>query len=47
VESKVRVSLPSLPKLPEKTPESLLPSKGTGGVIRQQKKEMAEKLGDS
>jgi len=46
VESKVRVSLPSLPKLPEKTPESLLPSKGTGGVIRQQKKEMAEKLND-
>jgi hypothetical protein len=46
VDRKARISLPSLPKLPEKSPESLVPSSGTGGVIRQQKKEMAEKLGD-
>ena len=46
VERKSGISLPHLPKLPDKSPESLLPSSGTGGVIRQQKKEMNEKLGD-
>jgi hypothetical protein len=43
---KAGISLPSLPKLPEKSPGSLVPSSGTGGAIRQQKKEMAEKLGE-
>jgi opacity protein-like surface antigen len=46
VDRKVRIALPSLPKLPEKSPESLAPSSGTGGVLRQQKKEMDEKLGE-
>lgn len=43
---KTAVSLPSLPKLPEKSPESLVPSSGAGGSIKQHKKEMAEKLGE-
>jgi hypothetical protein len=43
---KAGVSLPILPKLPEKSPESLVPSSGAGGTIRQQKKEMAEKLAE-
>jgi hypothetical protein len=34
----------SLPSLPEKSPDSLAPSSGTGGTIRQQKKEMEERL---
>jgi len=46
VENKSRVSLPSLPNLPEKSPESLVPSTGAGGTIRQQKKELSEKLGE-
>jgi len=46
VESKARVALPSLPKLPERSPESLVPSRGAGGTIKQQKKEMAEKLAE-
>jgi hypothetical protein len=45
-DKKTGVALPSLPKLPEKSPESLVPSTGTGGTIRQQKKNMAEKLGE-
>lgn len=45
-DKKAGVTLPKLPKLPEKSPESLVPSSGTGGTIRQQKKEMAEKLGE-
>ncbi|MBL0224737.1 MAG: hypothetical protein IPQ16_03895 [Geobacteraceae bacterium] len=45
-DKKTGVALPSLPKLPEKSPESLVPSAGTGGAIRQQKKNMAEKLGE-
>ena len=45
-DTKAGISLPSLPKLPEKTPESLVPSSGTGGAIKQQKKNMAEKLGE-
>jgi len=45
-ESKARVSLPSLPKLPERSPESLVPSSGAGGTIKQQKKEMADKLAE-
>lgn len=43
---KAGVSLPLMPKLPEKLPESLVPSSGTGGIIRQQKKDMAEKLAE-
>jgi len=45
-ESKQKLSLPSLPKLTEQDPESLMPSSGNVGVIRKQKKEMAEKLGE-
>lgn len=45
VEKKISVALPNLPKLPEKSPESLLPSTGAGGSIRQQKKNM-EKIGE-
>jgi hypothetical protein len=43
---KAEVSLPSLPKLPEKTPESLVPSTGSAGSIKQHKKEMAERVGE-
>jgi len=43
---KAGVSLPSLPKLPERSPESLVPSSGAGGVLKQQKKEMAERLNE-
>jgi hypothetical protein len=35
---KTGITLPSLPKLPEKTPESLVPSSGAGGTIRQHQK---------
>ena len=42
-DAKAGVTLPSLPKLPEKSPESLVPSGGTGGKIQQRKKDMAEK----
>ncbi|HIJ81866.1 MAG TPA: hypothetical protein HPP76_09170 [Desulfuromonadales bacterium] len=45
-EKKSSLSLPSLPKLSEKNPESLLPSSGSGGTIKQHKKEMAEKAGE-
>jgi hypothetical protein len=34
----------SLPNLPERSPESLVPSSGTGGTINQHKKEMADRL---
>jgi hypothetical protein len=43
---KTGISLPSIPKLPAKSPDSLVPSSGAGGTIRQQKKDMAEKLGE-
>lgn len=43
---KAGIALPNLPKLPEKSPESLVPSSGAGGTIRQHKKEMAEKAGE-
>jgi len=36
--------LPNLPKLSEKRPDNLVPSSGSGGKIRQNKKEMSEKL---
>jgi hypothetical protein len=35
---------PVLPGLPERSPESLVPSSGDGGSIRQHKKEMDERL---
>ena len=34
----------SLPSLLEKSPESLVPTSGVGGTIRQQKKDMADRL---
>lgn len=46
LDSRARVSLPSLPKLPERSPGSLVPASGAGGTIKQQKKEMAEKLAE-
>ena len=45
VEKKGGMAFPGLPKLPERTPDSLAPSSG-GGAIRQHKKEMAEKLAE-
>jgi hypothetical protein len=45
-EKKNRLSLPELPKLPERSPESLAPSSGGGGAIKKHKKEMAERLGE-
>jgi hypothetical protein len=44
-EKKASIKLP-MPKLPEKSPESLVPSSGGGGSIKQHKKEMAEKTAD-
>ena len=38
--------LPKLPSLPEKTPDSLVPSSGGGGTIKQHKKEMADRIGE-
>lgn len=46
VDKKAGIALPNLPKLPEKSPESLVPSSGTGGSIKQHKKEMSERLGE-
>ena len=45
-EKKTGIKLPkaTLPGLPEKSPESLVPSSGTGGTIRQHKKEMEERM---
>jgi len=34
----------SLPSLPEKSPESLVPSSGSGGTIKKHKKEMDDRL---
>jgi hypothetical protein len=41
---KAAIALPSLPKLPERSPESL--SSGDGGTIKQHKKEMAERVAE-
>ena len=43
---KVGITHHSLPKLPEKSPDSLVPSSGAVGTIRQQKKDMAEKIAE-
>lgn len=45
-DKKAGIKLPSMPKLPERSPDSLVPSSGGGGVIKQQKKEMSEKLAE-
>jgi hypothetical protein len=45
-DKKAGLKLPNLPKLPEKMPDSLVPSSGGGGTIKQHKKEMAEKGGE-
>lgn len=45
-EKKRSFRLPGMPRMPEKSPESLVPSTGGGGAIRQHKKEMAERLGE-
>ncbi len=45
-DKKSGISLPSLPKLPERLPDSLTPSSGNGGSIKQQKKEMSERLSE-
>jgi opacity protein-like surface antigen len=46
VNEKSGVTLHSLPKLPEKSPDNLVPSSGATGTIRQQKKDMAEKIAE-
>ncbi len=45
VGTKSGLQLPSLPKLTEKNPGSLVP-KGEEGAIRKQKREMTERLGE-
>ncbi len=45
-DKKTGLALPALPKLPEKKPESLVPSSGGGGAIKQHKKEMSERVGE-
>lgn len=45
-EKKPGFKLPNVPKLPEKNPESLVPSSGSGGSIKQHKKEMSERLAE-
>jgi len=45
-EEKTGISLPAMPKPPEKTPDSLVPSSGAGGTIRKQNKEMMEKINE-
>ncbi len=43
---KAGMSQPGLTKLPEKSPESLVPASGSGGTIRKYNKEKAEKIGE-
>jgi len=45
-DQKAGITIKSLPKLPVKSPESLVPSSGGGGSIKQHKKEMTEKIAD-
>lgn len=45
-DKKAAITLPDLPKLPQKTPDSLMPSSGGDSSIRQHKKNMAEKTGE-
>ena len=44
--NKLNSLLNKLPTLPDKSPESLVPSSGAGGTIRQHKKEMAERANE-
>lgn len=46
VEKKNGIALPSLPKLPEKSPGSLGTTSGSGGTIKKHKKDMAEKTAE-
>jgi len=43
---KAGITIKSLPKLPVKSPESLVPTSGGGGSIKQHKKEMTEKIAE-
>ena len=43
---KAGVTLHPLPKLPKESSDSLVPASGAGGAIRQQKKDMAEKIAE-
>jgi hypothetical protein len=45
-EKKRSFRLPAMPTLPSKSPDSLVPSSGSGGSIKKHKKEMAERLGE-
>lgn len=45
-EKKRSLRLPNMPTLPSKSPDSLVPSSGSGGTIKRHKKEMAERLGE-
>lgn len=45
-EDRKKLSLPKLPDLADRSPESLVPSSGGGGAIKKHKREMAEKLGE-
>ncbi len=44
--SKLNSLINKLPSMPEKTPESLVPSSGSGGTIKKHKKEMAERANE-
>lgn len=44
VEKKTGMKLPNLPKLPEKSPDSLVPASGGGGTIKQYNKEKTERI---
>ena len=46
VKNKIGISLPNLPKLPERKPGSLVPSSDSSGIIRQHKKEMADRVAE-
>ena len=41
-----RFSLPDLPKLTDRRPESLAPTSGAGGTIRQHNREMEERINE-
>ena len=43
---RIKSMLNRLPNLPDRSPESLVPSSGAGGTIRQHKKEMAERVNE-
>jgi hypothetical protein len=45
-EKKRSFRFPGIPSLPERSPDSLVPSSGSGGSIKKHKKEMTERLGE-